>query len=275
MNQLPVLNIHKKTLPEAWEASVISTYIQGIDIKTEYDKDTDPPSKSVCMILEVFDPFSEPRIHRCFPGGLEDLEIYKQEVLYGIHDSWIDYKDKHKWQYTYHKRLFDYITNPGQSDEEGFNYGKLTENQINYIVDSLTKCFYTRRAQAITWNVSTDPYLDHPPCLQRIWCQIIGDTLEMHTHWRSRDAYKAAFMNMFALTELQKLIAEKVSKEINREIKVGKYVDITDNYHIYGSYFSEVSDFITSTISRTFEQRTWTTEFAEPIFAEARKKLNL
>jgi len=275
MNQLPVLNIHKKTLPEAWEASVISTYIQGIDIKTEYDKDTDPPSKSVCMILEVFDPFSEPRIHRCFPGGLEDLEIYKQEVLYGIHDSWIDYKDKHKWQYTYHERLTHYKTEQDYDDKFYHGDRNVYLNQINYIVDSLTKCFYTRRAQAITWNVDTDPYLDHPPCLQRIWCQIIGDTLEMHTHWRSRDAYKAAFMNMFALTELQKLIAEKVSEEINKEIKVGKYVDITDNYHIYGSYFSEVSDFITSTISRTFEQRTWTTEFAEPIFEEARNKLNL
>jgi len=29
------------------------------------------------------------RIHRAFPGGLEDLEIYRQEVVDGVHDHWI------------------------------------------------------------------------------------------------------------------------------------------------------------------------------------------
>ena len=40
-------------------------------------------------LWSVEDPFAEPRIHRAFPGGLEDLEIYRQEVVDGVHDHWI------------------------------------------------------------------------------------------------------------------------------------------------------------------------------------------
>jgi len=59
--------------------------------------------------------------------------------------------------------------------------------------------------------------------------------LRMNTHWRSRDAYRAAYMNLFGLTELQKYIADEISKKIDKKIFIGPYMDITDSYHIYGS----------------------------------------
>ncbi|MEF9426498.1 MAG: hypothetical protein L0956_04750 [Candidatus Mariimomonas ferrooxydans] len=95
----------------------------------------------------------------------------------------------------------------------------------------------------------------------------------MNTHWRSRDAYKAAFMNIFALTDLQKVIAGKVSDKIGRPVKVGRYVDISDSYHIYGSYFSQFEGFLDTLKKKTFEQRTYSSSFAEPIFEEAREKI--
>jgi thymidylate synthase len=95
----------------------------------------------------------------------------------------------------------------------------------------------------------------------------------MNTHWRSRDGYKAAFMNIFVLTELQKLIAQGISGNLGREIKVGRYVDICDSFHIYGSYYDEFRGFLQTVEARSFEQRTWHTEFAEPMFQEAREKL--
>jgi thymidylate synthase len=80
----------------------------------------------------------------------------------------------------------------------------------------------------------------------------------MNTHWRSRDAYKAAFMNIYALTDLQRLLAERISERMGRPIHVGRYVDITDSYHIYGSYLEEVEErFLRSIRERSFEQRTW------------------
>ena len=77
-----------------------------------------------------------------------------------------------------------------------------------------------------------------PPCLQRIWCKIVDDEwLEMHTSWRSRDAYNAAFMNMYALTLLQRMIADKIG------VKVGRYVDDSDSYHVYDRNFKSLERF--------------------------------
>ena len=94
-----------------------------------------------------------------------------------------------------------------------------------------------------------------------------------HTHWRSRDGYKAAFMNIFVITELQKLIAQRISDNLGREIRVGRYVDISDSFHIYGSYYDEFKGFLKTVGTRTFEERTWHTEFAKPMFEEARERL--
>jgi len=262
--EIPVIKVEAKTLPEVWEKAVVETWEKGIQIKTEYDKEKDPPSRDCTMIMVCHEPLSEPRIHRAFPGSLEDLEIYRQEVVLGIHDHWIDPKEG-KWTYTYHKRLFEY--------ESGDDFVK----QMDYMVEKLTDNHYTRRAQAITWNPKLDVGTDDPPCLQRIWCRLVeGDLkymLEMNTHWRSRDAYKASFMNMFALSDLAGYLCGQISKKIKKDVVVGRYVDISDSFHIYGSYFSDFESFLKMIKMRSFEERTWNSQFAETYFDEAKKKI--
>ena len=263
--EIPVLRVEGRTLPEAWEKAVVATWEQGLDIKTEYDKPGDRPSKDSTMIIVVNEPMKEPRIHRAFPGGLEDLEIYRQEVVLGIHDHWIK-PEEGKWTYTYHQRLASYPIE-----------GEVID-QLNYIVRKLAATPYSRRAQGITWNSKTDPVTDDPPCLQRIWCRLVAQddssyALDMNTHWRSRDAYKASFMNIFALTDLQRTMAQQISSGIGAPVGVGRYVDISDSFHIYGSYFDDFKNFLKMSSGRSFEEKTWTTEFAEPFFADARAKL--
>ncbi|GAI94302.1 unnamed protein product, partial [marine sediment metagenome] len=73
----PVIKVRGETLPEVWEKSVMKCWQGGIAIRTEYDKAGDPPSRDCTMIMEVTHPFKEPRLHRAFPAGLEDLEIYR------------------------------------------------------------------------------------------------------------------------------------------------------------------------------------------------------
>ena len=258
----PVITVRGETLPEVWEKSVIECWKKGIAVRTEYDKTEDPPSRDCTMIMEVAHPFKEPRLHRAFPAGLEDLEIYRQEVLLGIHDDWIK-PEEGKWEYTYHERLFNYKV-PHIPD---------SINQIDFVVDKLSKIPYSRRAQAVTWKSWLDPEYDDPPCLQRLWLRIFEDYLQLNVHFRSNDAFKAAFMNIFVFTELQKIIAERISKKIGRRIKVGKYVHIADSYHIYGSYYKDFKGFLATLEKRSFEERTWQTSFAEPFFEEARRKL--
>jgi thymidylate synthase len=113
-----------------------------------------------------------------------------------------------------------------------------------------------------------------------MWFRILEDpneglVLNMNTHWRSRDAYKAAFMNIFALTDLQRSIAEKLSGLIGKKVKVGRYADMVDSYHIYGSYFEEFKGFLNTLKTKSFEERTYSSSFAEPFFEEAREKIKL
>lgn len=264
-NDIPVLKVEGHTLPEAWEKAVIATWEDGLSIKTEYDKPEDPLSKDCTMIMVVGEPMAEPRIHRAFPGGLEDLEIYRQEVVSGIHDHWIK-PEEGKWTYTYHQRLTNFPIEGKRID------------QIDYIIKKLIQTPYSRRAQGITWNPGTDPVTDDPPCLQRIWCRLVNldekkYALNMNTHWRSRDAYKASFMNIFALTDLQRVMAGEISKGLGAEVRVGRYVDISDSFHIYGSYHSDFKNFLKMVKERPFGERTWPTSFAESFFEDAKVKL--
>ncbi len=275
---IPVISITASCLPEAWEKAVLAVWDNGFEIKTQYDKSEDPPSKDATVMITVNEPFSEPRIHKNFPGGPEELESYRLEVVSGIHDHWID-PAAGKWTYTYHERLFAYSP---VEDIRGADASKPFRkiDQIQYIIDCLSQAGHSRRAQAITWMPTADPNTDDPPCLQRIWCRLVtSDTgrlsLNMNTHWRSRDLYKAWFMNVYALTDLQKIIAEQISQKIDKPVKVGRYVDISDSLHIYGSYFDEVVVEIEKMRQSPFTQRAWETTHPafEMMTAEAREKL--
>ena len=58
-----------------------------------------------------------------------------------------------------------------------------------------------------------------------------------------------------------------------KSVRIGRYTDITDSFHIYGSYFKEFQGFLKLVDKRSFEERTWPSSYAEPMFAEAREKL--
>jgi len=246
-----VIDIKGETLPEAWEKAVIECWDKGDLFKTEYDKEGDPESRDCTARISVANPMAEPRIHRAIPAGIEDLEIYNQEVLYGVHNNWIA-PEEGRWEYTYNERLFDY-----KVKEDTFN-------QIQIVIDKLSEVPFTRRAQAVTWQVWQDNFCYDPACLQRMWFRIVerdGEKyLNMNITMRSNDAFKAAFMNMYAFTELQNFVAKEISKKRMEEIKVGRYVHYADSFHIYGSYFNEFEGFLERCKSTDFSSRVIDTE---------------
>jgi thymidylate synthase len=265
---IPVLLVEGDCLAEAWEQSLIRLYEEGCDVKTEYDKPEDPPSKDSTMTIVVHSPLAEPMIHRDLPCGLPDLQEYVMEVLDGIKDHCIrDPNDPGdtRWEYTYHQRLFDY-TVPGL--QESFD-------QIELLSRKLAETPYSRRAQAITWKVWEDNVCYDPACLQSMWCRVLRDDednwcLNTNVRFRSNDAYKAAFMNMFALIQLQKRIVERITELSGRPVTLGRYVHQADSYHIYGAYFEEFEErFLRMLKSRTFEQRTFRYEDVKPVMDEA------
>jgi thymidylate synthase len=249
------IHIVEKLLPFAWQEAVIRCWYEGTRFRTEYDKPEDPESRDVLAVVHVTEPFSEPRIHRAFPGGLNDLEKYRDEVVHGVHDHWVD-PEHGKWQYTYHQRLFQYEV-PGV----GFI------DQIEMVIAKLRETGHTRRAQAVTWQVWKDIGIHDPACLQRMWFRIEDGRLNMVAHMRSNDAFKAAFMNMYAFTELQRLVAARVG------VECGEYVHVADSFHIYGSYFEDFEGFLQIVSQRSKDELCYDTDFAREFFSDGVQEL--
>jgi thymidylate synthase len=267
MNGIPVLEARGDSIARAWENSLVTLYQEGCDLKTQYDKQNDPPSKDATMLLVIDDPLAEPMIHLDFPGGLEDLQEYVMEVCDGIKDHCVrDPEDPEdtRWEYTYHQRLFGYeVPELGPTD------------QIEQICRKLAQTPYSRRAQAITWKVWEDNTCYDPACLQSIWCRITQEDdqsiLSMNVRFRSNDAYKAAFMNIFALVQLQRRIAQRIEELAGGTVRLGRYCHLADSYHIYGSYLREFEGrFLNALEKRTFEKRTMRYEDVREIMEQAR-----
>ncbi len=275
---IPVLVIEEETIPLAYEKAIREVWHKGISLKTEYDRPEDPASKDATVMIAVRNPFGQPRFHRSFADGLGGLAEYVMEVVHGAHDYWVkpmeeilkgtESKDTH-WTYTYHGRLFEYVIE-----------GEVI-NQINYMIEKLAEAGHSRRAQAITWNTKLDPPTEDPPCLQRVWGRLCEDgsggfIFNMNTHWRSRDLFKAWFENVIAITTLMHKIAESISTRIGKPVRLGRYVDISDSLHIYGSYFREIEgdaekgikSFFEKLESRAYEERTWDSKFVKPFFID-------
>jgi len=255
-NDLKAFLVTGKSLPVTWEEAVLKTWRDGITVYTEYNQ----WSKDCTMLMVVDEPFSEPRIHKgglC--GGLGDLEKYVKEVVEGSEDHFVH---EGKRPYEYHERLFDYsISHSERINQIDYVIKKLCEKrEVEMGGKSFSILGYTRRAQAITWKPSVDPSLEHPPCLQRVWFRIIDSELIMETCWRSRDAYKAAFWNMYALTELQQRIAQQVSEFTGEKINTGAYIDFTNSFHIYEKDFADIERrLVKLTKERSLSERTMQT----------------
>jgi thymidylate synthase len=78
-------------------------------------------------------------------------------------------------------------------------------------------------------------------------------------------------MNIFALVQLQKRIAARITELTGRAAQLGRYCHLADSYHIYGSYFKEFEGrFLGMLQKRTFEQRTPRYEDVRDMMEEAR-----
>lgn len=156
------------------------------------------------LCIQIDTPMSEPRIACCSSYGEAFLKSYTDKVLNGYMESEFDYD--------YHSRLCNYD-------------GKV--NQIDYIVSKLREEPTSRRAMAITWSPVIDTHEKNCPCLQYIQATVNNGKLDMLVLFRSNDMLSAFGCNAYAMTMLQKTIADKLG------ITVGTYTHISVVPHIY------------------------------------------
>ena len=188
-----------RTLPDAYHNALRTLF--------EFGGIVDAPSwETRCIEIPVAftaeAPIEEPRISRLFPGGPRDLEKYRMEMLYGIEDFEVE---RGNWEYTYHERMAE---------------------QIPFIIRELRRDQYSRRTVIDVRRIN-DITLSDPPCLQHIQFMVRGGKLNMTALFRSNDACKATFMNAYALTCLQEMVAAEIG------VDVGSYTHIANSFHAY------------------------------------------
>ena len=123
-----VFFISKKNVRDAWLSAIGQVLYNGDDIKTEYDKPEDPPSKDATVLIEIKEPMSEPimrreklmKIRTKFGNSYEvwgcmaDTYLigsiqsgYIEEIMDGINDHYL-WESGVSFPYSYHDRIFNY-----------------------------------------------------------------------------------------------------------------------------------------------------------------------
>ena len=214
----------------------------GLAIRTEYDRQDppgtyiDPPSRDARVLVEITDPFNEPRYP---PVSFCEIGTYIAEIM-GAKDHFVLDVDTlksaqggelsaHQWPYTYHQRMF---AHPGMD-------GSIVD-QMALAVERVAKTPHTRRGVATTAAPNLDVFLEADvPCLREIQLRCPEDAdgnlmLNVSTYWRSRDLFKAWADNVVGLTFLFQVVAEQVAGSSGRSVKLGSYADYSSSLHIYG-----------------------------------------
>jgi thymidylate synthase len=264
MKNIPVVHVSGRGIAESYERALVALAERGVRMRTQYDRPGDPESIDATMDITVEEPWSDPMIHKAFPGGVEDLREYAAELL-GAKDHWVKNLDDPadtRWEYTYHQRLADWGTWKQRAPREVGRPGTGVD-QIAAVVEKLAREPSTRQAQMITWMPTVDPQAYDPPCLQSLWYRLLDDGdawyLNCNIRFRSNDAWGASFMNLFGLTHFNRtLVADPLQARLARRVELGRLNWHADSYHVYGK---DQHDFQARFLSRlaatSFEDRTW------------------
>ncbi|MFX1376693.1 MAG: thymidylate synthase [Promethearchaeota archaeon] len=123
-----VFYISKNNVRDAWLSAIGQVLFNGDDIKTEYDKLEDPPSKDATVLIEITEPLSNPIVRKDkvmkikskfgnsyeVYGCMADTYLigsiqsgYIEEIMEGINDHLL-YESGVSFPYSYHDRIFNY-----------------------------------------------------------------------------------------------------------------------------------------------------------------------
>ncbi|MCY3022989.1 MAG: hypothetical protein NTW87_28765 [Planctomycetota bacterium] len=227
--RIPTLHVVAESIPQAHYRAMKAVWEHGLAIRTEYDrkeggKYIDPPSRDARVLVEITDPFAQPRYP---PVSFCEIGTYIAEIM-GAKDHLVlpiatlkeaigGELSAHQWPYTYHQRL---VAHP--------DLGGSIVNQIDLAVERVAKTPYTRRAIATTSVPNLDPFLkEDVPCLREVQLRCPENAagnllLNVSTAWRSRDLFKAWPDNVVGLTFFFQVLARQIAAKTGRPVKVGR-----------------------------------------------------
>ena len=195
---IPHVYVQGESLVDAYHKSILELNYQGAVVQCP---DWNTECVEVFLNAEIKNPLQEPMISGLSICDPYSLEKYRLEMLDGI----LDWAIPKLEPYTYHDRI------------------KVQERAA---INDLKRSRDSRRA-AITIRYPGDCAMDDAPCLQHLQYMIRDDKLHAFVLFRSNDAVKAAFMNMFAIAMMQ----ARVAKEL--KVECGTLTYTANSYHCY------------------------------------------
>ena len=189
---------------------IIKYIVEEGDYILSEDKEHTIETDSITTFIDT--PFRQDRISKYAPQQEMAVKEYTRQLIEG---------SKNSFDYTYHGQLFEW-------NSDYIHGKKVIHNQMKYIVDKLIESPVSRRAIAIVFDPMKHQYTDKSvPCLQLLQFVYRDGRLNMKAIFRSNDMLTAAGSNMYALTALQKKIADEL------EMNSGSYTHIALVPHIY------------------------------------------
>jgi thymidylate synthase len=228
---LPTLSARGETIAEAWENSVVELYNHGLWYPRQGEKDEGRLQLDSTMGITIQAPEGHSPLEGYYHKFLEcdwgSLVGYQMELL-GLKNSFVDSTgESTRWEYGYHERFEDYHGKDGPV------------NQIAGVIERLATKPHKRNIQMITWVPGFDLTNPNPPCLQRVWFELIPDELagdgsrrlNMNYSFRSRNVMHAAPMNMIGLATFHEFIRQGLVEKTDWNVKPGRMHDFVDTYH--------------------------------------------
>ncbi len=121
-------------------------------------------------------------------------------------------------EYTYGERLFKH---------------EHAKNQVDFIIEKLSKKPYSRRAIAITWLHEKDMKSSLPPCIIAVQGTISGNEYHHFVFIRSNDMARAWPINIIGQIKLAEYIVKKINEKANTNYKLGSISSLSFSAHIY------------------------------------------
>jgi len=188
--------------------------------------------------------FSEYEIpQKEFLNVVVTLGLYGKD--YKLEKEFFEFIEKENFE-----RHINEVLSPKKPEGVEYTYGerffahRFGKNQINYLIDKLSKSPYSRRALVVSWDHEKDQNIENPPCIIGIQ-GIITENFYNHTVIiRSNDMFKAWPVNFVAQIELAKFIVNEINKKANTDYKLGSVTSISISAHIYQTDFERAKKVI-------------------------------
>lgn len=212
----PIVLVESSDFNEAWYKILCNILLYGKQVPKDTESDVDTLDSAVSVSIY----------------GKGVLQMYM-----GTLHSQAPMKDRNALQ--------NYVNQfiPGTDEyetaalEQPYTYGSRLKEQVDEHMQQDNVRPFNRKVLMSTWDERSDTGADNPPCLISLQIRELAmKTCEVHTYWRSHDAFGAWQWNMVAIVNMvNKLVCEPLG------LTMVKLTDFSASMHIYDYDWSKAA----------------------------------